>query len=314
MKLPLLAFSAGLLALVPLSAHAKIERVVEKTFTVSAGGLLEVQTQGGNVRVDVGPDNGVKVVARQRFKTDSEKEADEIAKNLELTIEQSGNDVTATAKYNGPKLRSFWGGGWPPVQVDFTVTVPSNYRGHLRTSGGNIETGDLGGELTASTSGGDVRVGKIDGDVDLHTSGGNIRVEEARRTLKANTSGGDIQIERVVGSANISTSGGNIRIEGASGSIDAHTSGGNVTARFLDTFPADSQLRTSGGDVRVTVSKSAAFHLDAATSGGSVRVDGLVMTIESGANGKSKVSGKVNGGGPELKLRTSGGNIGVHVK
>ena len=73
-------------------------------------------------------------------------------------------------------------------------------------------------------------------------------------------------------------------------------------------------LSTSGGDVSVTVDKAAAFQLDASTSGGRVRADGLTITLDGGGAGRSHLSGKVNGGGPLLKLRTSGGDIKVEPK
>jgi hypothetical protein len=45
------ALAAALCAGLTLTAHAKIERVVEKSFTVQPGGVLTVETQGGNIRV-----------------------------------------------------------------------------------------------------------------------------------------------------------------------------------------------------------------------------------------------------------------------
>jgi hypothetical protein len=59
--------------------------------------------------------------------------------------------------------------------------------------------------------------------------------------------------------------------------------------------------------------KGAGFHLDASTSGGEVRADGLTITLEHGGSGKSKLVGAVNGGGPRLKLRTSGGDVRIRT-
>jgi hypothetical protein len=56
------------------------------------------------------------------------------------------------------------------------------------------------------------------------------------------------------------------------------------------------------------------LHLDARTSGGDVNAEGLTITIDHGGVGKSSLSGDVNGGGPLLKLRTSGGNIEIAEK
>src|SRR4051794_1434148 len=93
-----LFFSAVLGAASVASAHAKIERMVERTFTVSPSGTVHLATQGGNIQVQpaAAGDSTVKVTARERINADSEAEADEILRKLTLTIEQNGNDVTAT--------------------------------------------------------------------------------------------------------------------------------------------------------------------------------------------------------------------------
>lgn len=253
MKPHTLLLAASILAGFPFLAHAKIERVVEKSFTVAPGGLLKVETQGGDIQVTPGLGNDVKVVAKEHFRADSEKEADEIAQHLSLQIEQAGSDISAVAKYDGQKKGWFSGGRGALVEVEFVVTVPTQYRARLRTSGGNIHVGDLTGDVDLRTSGGNIILGKIDGAVDVETSGGNIAIEEAVRNVKAHTSGGDVQVKKVVGEARLSTSGGNIRVDAASGSVHADTSGGDVTARFVDTIPSDCSLETSGGNVKVQV-------------------------------------------------------------
>jgi len=85
--------------------------------------------------VEPGAGNTVQVLAKERIRADSEKEADEVLKNLTLTIEQQGNDVLAKARYSRGAAGWF---GTQPVQVDFVVTVPGRYSTDLKTSGGNI--------------------------------------------------------------------------------------------------------------------------------------------------------------------------------
>jgi hypothetical protein len=313
MKFTPLCFAASLLALVPLSAHAKIERVVEKTFTVQPGGLLTVQTQGGNVRVETSNEAIVKVVAKETFKTNSESEADEILKKLTLVIEQQGEGVTAMSKYE-KKLPGFQWGSWPPVQVSFVVTVPSHYNVTLKTSGGDIVVADLVGKVHARTSGGNISLGKITGDVDAGTSGGDVRLVEGLATVKLNTSGGNIKVDRAIGETDLDTSGGDIAIGSVENMVHASTSGGNVSAGIVGALKGDCVLDTSGGTVRAKVAQSAAFNLDASTSGGDVKAEGLTITIEKGGSGRSRLAGKVNGGGPLLRLRSSGGDIFVETR
>jgi hypothetical protein len=313
MKFHSLLLTAGLLALTSVSAPAKIERIVEKTFTVQPDGLLKVETQGGNVSVLTSADSTIKVVARERIRAGSEAEADEILKKLTLTIEQQPGGVMATAKYENQASGFHWG-SWPPVQVDFTVTVPAHYNVDLRTSGGDVTVGDLAGKVDVRTSGGDITLGKISGDIDAGTSGGNVRLEAGLAEVKLGTSGGDISVGHAVGPTELGTSGGNIEVKSVENTLRAATSGGNVKAVFTGLLKGDCKLSTSGGRVKVVVDKAAAFNLDASTSGGDVDVDGLTITVERGGAGKSRLAGKVNGGGPLLKLRSSGGDVVVQTR
>lgn len=308
--LPRFLLAAALFTAAPFVAHAKIERTVEKSFTVTGAGQLRLETQGGMIKVTPGGDGVVKITAREKIRADSDAEADDILKKLDLDFTQTGNDVTASAKYDGERIGFHWG-SWPPVQVDFIVTVPANFATDLRTSGGGITVGDLNGAVRARTSGGGISLGKIGAGVDAHTSGGSVSLEGAKGEVKLGTSGGSISVGRVDGPADLATSGGNIKIESVVGELQAHTSGGGIRAGISGPLKGDCTLSTSGGSVKVTVDKNAAFHLDASTSGGSVNAGGLTITLERSDRGHSRLVGAVNGGGPQLKLRSSGGSIDI---
>ena len=301
----------GALLAAPALLQAKITRTVEKTFTVQPGGSLKVQTSGGDIKVLTGPGNGVKVTATERFDTDSETKADELLKDLDLTIEQQGDNVSAIAKYDRHGGWHF--GSWPPVSVSFTVLVPAHYNVDLNTSGGDIHLESINGQARLRTSGGDIKIDRVDGEVDGGTSGGNITLREGTANVKLTTSGGDIQVDRAGGEADLSTSGGDINIKSVQGRLTASTSGGDVKASIEGALKGDCKLTTSGGEVVVSVDKNAAFDLKAHTSGGDVDAAGITISIEKGGLRRSSLAGKVNGGGPQLYLSSSGGDIRIHT-
>jgi hypothetical protein len=303
---------AGVVVSSVLTAHARIERVVEKNFSVSGAGLLRVETYGGGIRVSPGSDREVRVVAKQRINASTEAEADELLKKLDLTLEQSGNDIRAIAKYE-QKPSGFRFSSWPPVQVEFEVVVPASFATQLNTSGGGITVGDLNGKADLRTSGGPIKLGKMGGPVDARTSGGSISLEEARGPVGLKTSGGNINVGRVAGPADLATSGGGIRVDSVASSLRAHTSGGSIRANIAGPLKEECSLSTSGGGVSVTVDKTAAFQLDASTSGGGVEASGFSITMDKVSRDRNRLAGSVNGGGPLLKLRTSGGGISVRA-
>jgi len=304
----------GLFAVSPCLVHAKIERVVEKSFPVSSAGQLLVRTQGGAISVRTDPQASTVIVkARQVLETSSESEADQLLSKLTLEIGQSGNEIKAQARYPEPPT-GFSLKKWPPVVVHFDVSVPAGFNADLATSGGDITLTDLRGNAKVATSGGDLRLGRIRGKVDGSTSGGDIALESHTEAAKLSTSGGDIRVIESLAPATLTTSGGEIVVEMANSAVKATTSGGDIRVNLADAVVESVVLVSSGGDVAVTLGKTSAFHLDASTSGGDVKARGLVLEIEKGAPGKSKLVGRVNGGGPEMKLRTSGGDVRVSVR
>ncbi len=301
----------GVLFALPFIASAGIERQVEKTFTVQVGGQLNLHTQGGHLKVNSADTNEVRIVAKLRFKTDDDAEADEIQKKLSLSFDQQGNDVSATAAYPREGVSSRFK-NWPPVNVDLEVSVPREFHANLRTSGGHIDVGDLKGNVQARTSGGHIRVGSIEGSVDVHTSGGNISLENAERPVKLNTSGGNIRVGNVNAEAELSTSGGNISIRSATHKLHAKTSGGSIEAAITGKLAGDCELSTSGGNVRLSVDPAAAFELEARTGHGWIEAAQLKLTsMTETRTSRGRLSGAVNGGGPTVKLRSSGGNIRI---
>ncbi|SDR83945.1 DUF4097 family beta strand repeat-containing protein [Opitutus sp. GAS368] len=312
MKSLLSLLTLGALLAAPAVLSAKITRTVDKTFTVQPGGNLKAVTQGGDITIQTADTPEVRIHVKQVIRASSEKEADEILEKLSLTMEQTGNDVTAEAKYESRPM-GFHFGSWPPVSVSFEVTVPRNFNLNLNTSGGDITAASVQGNVRARTSGGNLKFDRVDGEIDAHTSGGDIVLKESTARAKLGTSGGNIEVDRAGGPTEVSTSGGDITINAVAQLISATTSGGNVRATLTEPLKQDAVLSTSGGDVRVHIVKGAGFELDASTSGGDVRAEGLTITIAKGGVGKSRLVGSVNGGGPRLKLRSSGGDISVRT-
>ncbi len=305
---------AALVAVSPSLLHAKIERVVERSFPISANGQLLVRTVGGDIRVKTDPQaTEVKIRAVQVISTSSESEADALLAKMSLEIEQTGTEIKAQSR-KADGASSSWGWKKPSVVVNFEVVAPTSYQNDLATSGGDIFVGDSSAKVKVATSGGDIRLGRIQGGVDASTSGGDIALEGHSAAAKLSSSGGDIHVVDSAAPLTATTSGGDIEVRSARSAVKATTSGGDVSVKFEDAVSDDVSLASSGGDIVVSVTQAAAFHLNASTSGGDVRTKGLVLEIEQGAPGKSKLIGKVNGGGPDMKLRTSGGDVRVSLR
>ena len=98
-----------------------------------------------------------------------------------------------------------------------------------------------------------------------------------------------------------------IRDSSVSGHLDAKTSGGSINARLENQIQRPVSLMTSGGSISLVVNPNFKAVLDAKTSGGRVICD-LPLEV-SGKFSKRAIEGAVNGGGPKITMKTSGGNI-----
>jgi hypothetical protein len=302
---------------ITVTVNASTHDTIRKGFNVAEGGTLHLDAGSGDVKVVTGG-TGVAIEIQRDARNQSYLD------RYKLSFEQSGNDVTIVGKYDQPFHFFSFG---DDLRIRFNIRVPSHYNLDIETSGGDVDLSDvngtvkahtsggdvkgghLTGAITLSTSGGDVEVAGVTGPVVMKTSGGDIELGDASSTAELKTSGGTIKVHHIGGDLYARTSGGSIKIEEAAGAIDASTSGGSVTARFSTTPRAESKLSTSGGNITVSLPPSAALDLDAHASGGGVDSD-LPVTIQ-GHHDEDTLTGKINGGGPRLLLRTSGGSIAV---
>jgi DUF4097 and DUF4098 domain-containing protein YvlB len=296
------------------AAYAATDSPIHRTFNVAPGGTLTLDTDVGDIKVTSGG-QGVTVDVTQRARVSN--------RVLDVTFDQQQNDVIVRAKLEGG---SRWF-NWSDDDAKFVITVPSQYNVQLTTSGGDIQVGNLQGQARCKTSGGSISLGRIDGpamantsggdvslegargNVDLHSSGGGIRIGDVAGAIQAKTSGGSIEIHHSGGDLYARTSGGGITIDEALGAVDAQTSGGSIRARLAQQPRGESRLSTSGGGITVSLAPNVAVDLDAHTSGGDVDTDVPVTLL--GKQSDSSLEGKINGGGPRLVLRSSGGDIKV---
>ena len=284
---------------------------VEKTFQVSEGGNLKIQTDMGSIEVRSGQQDRVSVRVVMKAHAHTREKARKILRDFQINMEKNGNDVVVNADYKHKK-RWFRFFGSNRLNVRFEVSVPSVFNVNLKTSGGSISVSDLKGRVETRTSGGSLHFGMIQGPVVGRTSGGSIRLEGCSGNTDLRTSGGSITLGKVKGEVDAHTSGGSIRVEEVMGTIQASTSGGSITASVSEQPAGNCRLTTSGGTIRLYLAEGLKMNIDARTSGGRVRTEFPVEVTLTGEMSRRKLNGKINGGGPEFYLRTSGG--GIYIK
>lgn len=279
-----------------------------RSFEVAEGGKLLLDTDIGSVEVVSGSSNMIRVEVFRKVRAVSERKARKILDDFEIVFKQDGNNLFIDADYKRGRRGLFFFGS-NRLRVKFVISVPRKFDLDLRTSGGSISVSDLEGDVISRTSGGSLSFGKINGEIFGKTSGGSIRIDSCSGAVNVHTSGGSINVGDVTGNIEASTSGGSIRVKEAKGTIQARTSGGTIVAHISSQPKGDCSLKTSGGSIRVYLVSDVRVDLDAKTSGGRVSSDFPVEV--AGVISRTRLNGKINGGGPELYIRTSGGSISI---
>jgi DUF4097 and DUF4098 domain-containing protein YvlB len=205
----------------------------------------------------------------------------------------------------------------------------------LHTGGGSIQVHHASGKITAETGGGSVEIISAEQGASIETGGGGIRVRQCTGTVKAATGGGNIDLGDIGGPVEIETGGGSIHLASAKGNVHAQTGGGGIelygvpsarvetgaggiVVKLVKTnAPAsDSRLETSAGDITVYISPDVALSVRASVDlGNGHHITSDFPDIHVANEGDQwgprtlTAEGRLNGGGPLLKVRTATGNI-----
>ena len=208
------------------------------------------------------------------------------------------------------------------------------------SGGGSIRAIHISGQAFFETHGGDIVLGEVAGAIRAFTGGGGIQIDQAGGSVFAGTSGGPIIVLRALGmvfaqnaagpidigaasSVECQSGGGTIRLSNVSGPMRASTGRGSVIAEVISRKITqgqrleDSFLSTGAGDISVLLPSDMGVTVDAEMSG--TQAVGAIVSDYPGlrsVTGRTSVTarGAINGGGPTLRLRASGGRIKIRKK
>ena len=267
------------------------EDIVKESFKVGPGGTLYLELDYGNINVEVGSSDAVYIEMERTIRVNDEDEARELLRQLhDYSFEQRGNDVMIESRYMEKKNRRWnnWGGR-NRFKVSITVRVPEEYNLDFETGAGNIEVADLGGEVYGTTGAGNIIIGDVYGTVKITTGAGNIGIDGATDRVE------------------VTTGAGNVDLKNVTGFVRANTGAGNVSARIASQPESDSRLESGAGNVTVYLDRNVGVYVNAVASMGSASCD-FPLQVKGKWMTKS-FEGEVNGGGPDLFMRSGVGNV-----
>jgi hypothetical protein len=271
--------SALLLALGTLPALAS-EATFERTLSVSGPVTLHVSTGSGFIHIKPGSDNQIHIFGRVKSGWGSnEDRVRDIAAHP--PIEQTGSIVRIGAHHEN----------FHNISIEYEIQAPAR------------------SFLDASTGSGDVTDDGVGVNARLNTGSGSIHATGLKEGFSVETGSGDIYAEQSgSGDVKAHTGSGSIELKNVSGGVKAETGSGDI--KLGGQPKADWRVNTGSGSVELWADKSG-FTLDASTGSGDIKTD-REMVVQGSVESKHHVTGKVNGGGPMVRVETGSGDIRIH--
>ena len=276
MKHLILAATALALAAVPALAT---EQTFERTLSVNGRLELSVNTGSGNIHLTRGSGSQLHVVGRVKSNWGgSDEKVREIASNP--PIEQTGNIIRIGARHENLNH----------IRIDYEIEAPSDAYLDAASGSGNVTDEEVGENAKLNTGSGNIHATGLHGNITVGTGSGDIYAEQ--------TGSGDVKAE---------TGSGNIELRNLHGGLKAETGSGNIKVGGAPA--AGWKLETGSGNAELWVG-DAPLTLDAESGSGSIHTDREMLT--QGSNDRHHVTGKLNGGGPTVRVETGSGDIRVH--
>jgi DUF4097 and DUF4098 domain-containing protein YvlB len=267
----------------------------ELTLSVNGIVTLRISTSSGYVHVFRGPDGQVHVVGQVKAnRSRLGSSLDAVAKVVsEPPIDQAGNIIRIGGRHSN-------------LSIDYDVATPRNTILAVQSGSGDVQVTDIR-TVEAETASGEIRAQRLGADSELKTGSGTIEASDLDGPSVLQAGSGDIRASySAPGHVTANTGSGSVSLRNVQGGLKVETGSGALEIEGKPTGPW--KLETGFGSINVDLGSSD-FALDAETGSGTVTSD-LPITVQRSTD-KRHIVGKVNNGGPTVRVQTGSGDIRI---
>ncbi len=244
--------SCGLLQIGELS--------LERTLAVSGPATLTIESFGGSVKIEHGPDETISLQMKFKVQAGDRAGVEKLLKRLneDPPITQVGDKISLGSldQYALPT------GGFlnPSIAIEFELKVPDGTTLDIQTGSGDLIVSHAKGAIKAELGWGSADVKNFEGELDLKTSAGRLNLLNLR---------GKTKVESVNGS---------IFVESARGDLTVYTKRGYIEINSEITEGAQWHVESDSGDVSMTLPRDSNFMIYSKTNTGQIKVDFSITT------------------------------------
>ncbi len=302
--LPALADAAG--AWQDRNFRAEQKDTQTRTLAIGASGTLDLKNVSGDVTVTAGGgrEATVEITRVSRGRTDADAKLG--LERVTVDVNTRGDRGTVEVRYPSENRPGY------SVSVAYTVTAPAGTR------------------VNISSVSGDVAVKGITGDVVVNVISGNIKLTDGVNVSSATTISGDVTVSNanVSGALTLSTVSGTATLDQVKcRRLSASVVSGDVIGRDLTCDGAEFksvsgsveyagpltrggryEFQTHSGDVKLTVSGSVGFDLNASTFSGGIRLT-PPLQLQAATISRRAARGTVGDGGAVVTATAFSGDV-----
>ncbi len=262
---------------VPAIAGSRTE---QKSLPLKSGGSVTVSTRNSPIRVQGWDKDEVAVTAKIEDREDRPVRWEMRDQNGGVVVEAIFPSKSAPGLHIGPG-----------PSCAFTLWVPRKVLGEFITTNDSIAAGGFGGTLVFRTSNDRVELENLDGTVRVATTNAAITAKHLKASLTGATTNDTIWLEDV------------------EGGVDLATTNADVIASGLNGWNQGIALRTTNGDLDITLG-AATGDITARTSRHeSVKVERRGVDLLASGGGETRI--RVPGSAQAITLATSNGTITI---
>jgi len=232
-----------------------------RSFQVGSHPLVIINGHKGDINMSTGGNGTVQVNAHKHGGTSAPGSANGMVQYAQSKDENGQDRLDITTPLSN-------------ANIDFDVTMPTAAQVQIQIDGGsiavngvsgvtidtfsgNLDVENIRGPVDVQTENGDITARSLNGQVQMQTQNGSIRVNTINGQLQALTHNGDVIVRKAAlkGQSNLETSNGSVRVDGS-----------------LDPY-GTYRLKTTSGDINLSLPANTAFQLVAHTASGSISND-----------------------------------------
>ncbi|HET9071460.1 MAG TPA: DUF4097 family beta strand repeat-containing protein [Acidimicrobiales bacterium] len=232
------------------------------TFDVDGPVAADIQVAAGRIELAEAAGTPLRVLVEP---LSGSRRAEELTRRTEVGLDGGRLRVLVPDQTFNP----------PPLLV--RITLPAGSRVSATTASADL-TAPLGlAAFEWSSASGDVELGDVTGNVRIRTASGDLRCGAVGGRLSVAGASADVRIDSTEAEADIQLASGDVRLARAEGSVRVRTASGDIAVERAAAGRVD--LDSKSGDVRVGVAAGTGARLDASSLSGKLVCD---LPVEDG--------------------------------